>query len=258
MRLFPLVLIAALALVPGAAPSESAASSTPTQATRTTKKPPAQKPSTRKPAPRKPAPPPKPVEQEPTVQCPQVLGTGVGSKLRFCDVMTSLVPSEGILIGLAPHKGPLKLSFDLHNRHTYSEQETTSGRAYAQYTATVGVLTMDGKLLGRGVVQSEFRAARDLFDRVSGGAGPRGVKAVAPTGVERIVIEVPEGVAEVSLLGEKLSVMNITGQNLFTAAQRPIAVVSNFKMEYTAAAAKPGATTTKKPPATTKKPPATK
>jgi hypothetical protein len=253
MRLFPLVLMAALALV---APRESTAS--PFLQTTATKKPSTQKPPARtpaaKPAPKKPAPPPVPklVAEAPAIQCPQVLGMGVGSKLRFCEVMTSLVPAEGILVRLAPHKGPLKLSFDLHNRHTYSEQETKAGRGYAQYTATIGVLTMDGKLLGRGVVQSEFRTARDLFDRISGGAGPRGVKAVAPTGIERIVMDVPEGVDEVSVLGEKLQVVTVAGPNLFTAPQRPIAVVSNFSVEYTAAPATKPAAATKKPPATKK------
>ncbi|RPJ57088.1 MAG: hypothetical protein EHM24_29820 [Acidobacteria bacterium] len=247
MRLFPLVMMAALALV---APRESTAAPDLLQTTTkkpTTQKPPARKPAA-KPAPRRPAAPPVPklVAEAPAIQCPQVLGMGVGSKLRFCDVMTSLVPSEGILIRFSPHKGPLKLSFDLHNRHTYSEQETSAGRGYAQYTATIGVLTMDGKLLGRGVVQSEFRSARDLFDRISGGAGPRGVKAVAPTGIERIVMEVPEGVDEVSVLGEKLSVVTLAGANLFTAAQRPIAVVSNFSAEYTAAPAKTSPAATRK------------
>jgi len=248
MRLFPLVLMTALALV---APWESTAAAPFLQTTTkkpSTQKPPARKPAA-KPAPRKPAPPPVPklVAEAPAIQCPQVLGMGVGSKLRFCDVMTSLVPSEGILVRLAPHKGPLKLSFDLHNRHTYSEQETNAGRAYAQYTATIGVLTMDGKLLGRGVVQSEFRAVRDLFDRISGGAGPRGVKAVAPTGIERIVMEVPEGVDEVSVLGEKLLVVTVAGPNMFTAAQRPIAVVSNFSVSYTAGPTPKPAPATKKP-----------
>ena len=246
MRLIPLVLVGMLALAGTPSVTESALA----QTTRTTKKPPAkkpaQKPATRKPVTRKPAAPPVPkrVTEAPTVECPQELGMGVGSKLRFCDVMTSLIPAEGIIIRLKPHKGPAQLSFDLHNRHTYSEQETKAGRAYAQYTATVGLLTMDGTLLARGVVQSEFRAARDLFDRISGGAGPRGVKAVAPTGMERIYVDIPEGVDEVSLLGEKLSVVSIGGTNLFTTAQRPIAVASNFSVEYT-----PG-----KPAPATKKP----
>ncbi|MBP1635539.1 MAG: hypothetical protein H6Q10_2113 [Acidobacteria bacterium] len=180
--------------------------------------------------------------EPPEVVCPQVLGNGVGSRLRFCDVMTGLDPALGILVGFPPHTGPLTLSFDLHNRHTYSEQETRAGRAFARYTATIGILTMDGKLLTRGVVQSEFRTARDLFDRIGGGAGPGGVKAVAPTGVERIVLDVPAGVNQVSILGEKLSVMGLEGTDLFTSANRPVAVVSNFSIDY-----KPAKPPAKKP-----------
>jgi hypothetical protein len=47
-----------------------------------------------------------------------------------------------------------------------------SGRAYTRATATIGALAPDGTLLGRGVVQTEFRRESDLFDRVGGGAGP--------------------------------------------------------------------------------------
>ena len=103
----------------------------------------------------------------------------------------------------------------------------------------MGVLTMDGTLLSRGVVRNEFGTSRDLVDRVGGGAGPGGVKAVAPTGREAIVVDVPENVTEVSLLGEKLSVVRYEGPESFSAAGRPIAVVSNVKVEYTPAPAKP-------------------
>jgi len=147
-------------------------------------------------------------------------------------VLTGRNPADGVLIHLPAHKGVLTLTFDLHNRHTYSEEMTRSGRAYANYTATIGVLTLDGTLLGRGVVRSEFRSARDLLDRIDGGAGPGGVKAVAPIGNERITVEVPEDVAEVSLLGERLSVVTLNGTETFTAAQRPIAAVSNVNVEY--------------------------
>ena len=100
-----------------------------------------------------------------------------------------------------------------------------------------------------GAAQSDFRTARDLLDRISGGAGPRGVKAVAPVGTERIRIEVPEEVDEVSLLGEKLSVVRFEGTQTytFTGPSRPIALVSNFSIQYTPA---------RKPPA--KKAPARK
>jgi hypothetical protein len=188
-------------------------------------------------APSKPA--PKPSPARPTlapadVTCPQVLGTGVGSRLQFCDVMTGRTPAEGIIVHLPPHKGDLTLAFDLHNRHTYSDQEVKSGRGYASYTATVAAVAPDSSVLGRGLVQSDFRTARDLLDRVSGGAGPRGVKAVAPVGTERVRILVPQDVDDVSLLGERLSVVRFEGTDTYTFAtpSRPIALISNVSVEY--------------------------
>ena len=93
---------------------------------------------------------------------------------------------------MPPHKGAATLTFDLHNLHTYSEEQVRAKRAFTRYTATIGVLTMDNTLISRAVVQNEFRAAADLVDRVGGGAGPAGVKAVAPTGTESVSIEIPE------------------------------------------------------------------
>src|SRR6185436_7941159 len=57
----------------------------------------------------------------PMVTCPAPLGVGVKSKVMYCDVMTARIPAEGILIPIPPHTGPVTLTFDLHNRHTYSE-----------------------------------------------------------------------------------------------------------------------------------------
>jgi hypothetical protein len=103
-------------------------------------------------------------------------------------VLTGRDTAEGIIIALPSHTGPVILRFDLHNRHTYSEELIKTNRAYRHYTATIGVLTADNTLLTRAVVQSEFRTAADLLDRISGGAGPGGVKAVAPTGTEPITV----------------------------------------------------------------------
>jgi hypothetical protein len=190
-------------------------------------------------APRKPLPRPavKPaaprrVTEGADVACPNVLGVGVASQLQFCDVLTGRNPADGVIIHLPPHKGVLTLTFDLHNRQTYSEEAVRAGKAYANYTATIGALTMDGTLLSRAVVRSEFRSAKDLLDRIAGGAGPRGLKAVAPVGTERISIDVPENVDAVSLLGEKLTVLGRNGTETFTAAQRPIAAVSNIVIDY--------------------------
>jgi hypothetical protein len=188
----------------------------------------------RRAAPRRPsAAAPGPLTKEaPDVICPTPLGVGVNTKLMYCDVMTERDPASGIVIKLPPHRGPVTLTFDLHNRQTYSEEQVKANRAYARYTATVGVLTADNTLISRAVVQNEFRNASDLVDRVSGGAGPGGVKAVAPTGTETIAITIPEGEEQVSILGEKLTIERAEGTATYTALGRPIAVVSNVMIEY--------------------------
>jgi hypothetical protein len=172
---------------------------------------------------------------EPDVACPAPLGTGVRTKLSYCEVLAGRDPAGGLLIRIPPHKGPASLTFDLHNLHLYSEELVKARRAYARYTATIGVLTMDNTLLSRAVVQNEFRTASDLIDRVGGGAGPGGVKAVAPTGVESITVAIPEGEDRVSLLGEKLMVETREGSATYSQPGRPIAVVSNIQLEYRAA-----------------------
>lgn len=168
----------------------------------------------------------------PEMTCPAPLGSGVRTRLAFCEVMAGRDPAGGIVIQVPPHKGPATLTFDLHNLHTYSEEQVKAHRAFARYTATIGVLTLDNTLISRAVVQNEFRAAADLVDRVSGGAGPGGVKAVAPTGREAITVMIPEGELAVSLLGEKLAVERIDGPATYSQPGRPIAAVSNVMLEY--------------------------
>jgi hypothetical protein len=187
---------------------------------------------TRKPV-RKPPPPPAPLTRAvPDVQCPTPLGIGVATKLAFCDIMTGRDPSAGMLITIPPHQGPVTLTFDLHNRHMYSDEQMKANRAHARYTATVGVLTLDNTLISRAVVQNEFRNATDLIDRIGGGAGPGGVKAVAPTGEEAITITIPESEDQVSILGEKLTAERFDGTATYTSPGRPVAIISNVMIEY--------------------------
>jgi hypothetical protein len=170
--------------------------------------------------------------------CPAPLGLGVKTKQSFCDVLTGRNPAEGILIKLPPHQGAVTLTFDLHNRHTYSEEQAKAHRAFTRYTATIGVLTMDNTLVSRAVVQSEFRTEGDLIDRIGGGAGG-GVKAVAPTGRESITITIPEEEEQVSILGEKLTMERQDGSAVYTQPGRPIADISNVTIEYRPAPARP-------------------
>jgi hypothetical protein len=192
-----------------------------------------------KPRARTPAAPLKRTTVEPAdLTCPSPLGTGVKTKLNFCDVLTGRDPAQGVLIKFPPHRGILTLRFDLHNRHTYSDDEMRTKRGFASYTAGIGVLTLDNTLITRAVVASEFRKADDLVDRVGGGAGPGGVKAVAPLGSEPISVSIPADVDQVSVLGEKLTTMRTDGvPATYAAPGRPIAIISNATVEYTPAPA---------------------
>lgn len=181
----------------------------------------------------KPAAKPVPLKSEPApVECPSVLGNGMATQRSYCDVLTGRTPAEGIVIKLPPHRGDVTLSFDLHNRHTYSEELAKTFRGFRRYTATIGVLTADNTLISRAIIQNEFRTEHDLVERIGGGAGPGGVKAVAPTGTEPIRIVIPAAEQSVSILGEKLTVLRVDGTDNFTSPGRPIALVSNVMLEY--------------------------
>lgn len=210
------------------------------------------KPATpRRPAPARRAPAPPPLTRVPaTLVCPSELGDGVATKRRFCDVLTGRDPKEGVLITIPPHVGTATLSFEVHNRHTYSAELVARKTAYRHYTATIGVLLADGTLVDRAVIDSEVRTEKDLYDRISGGAGPGGVKAVAPAGAEFVQFTLPENALEASVLGEKLTMVRPDGTDQFTAPGRPVATISNVMIEYRPA---PAPRTPAKPAA---KPPA--
>jgi hypothetical protein len=188
---------------------------------------------TRRPAPPRAAPAPALKTEAPEIACPAALGTGVKTQRSFCDVMTGRDPAGGIIITLPPHRGPVTLTFDLHNRHTYSEEQMKDPRlAFSRYVAAIGVLTMDNTLVSRAAIENEFRTAADLVDRIGGGAGPAGVKAVAPTGLESIKVTIPEAEEKVSILGEQLVVERADGSATYTSPGRPIAIISNVQIEY--------------------------
>src|SRR3982750_168205 len=128
MRLVTLVLAVALAAAPAMAQNRKAAA---------------------KKAP--PAPAPVPMKTAtPEIACPSLIGMGVKTVRSFCDVPAGRDPQLGILITLPPHAGDGTLSFDLHARHLYSEDEMKGGKSYARYRVVIGALTMKSDLLTRG------------------------------------------------------------------------------------------------------------
>jgi len=188
----------------------------------------------RPPATKKPLPKPPPAATKtmtPDMACPSLIGMGVKTVRSFCDVPAGNAPEKGIVINLPPHTGPGTLTFDLHARHLYSEDEIRRGKAYARYRAAVGVLTMKMEVLARGGVEAEFRTAADLFDRIGGGAGGT-MKAVAPAGREQVFATIPAGVDQVTLLGETLDAITPAGHETVVMPGRPVAIVSNVLFEY--------------------------
>jgi hypothetical protein len=178
------------------------------------------------------------------MQCPSVLGNGTKSQRLFCDVLIGNFAAGGLRITIPPHDGRATLLFTLHNRQMLAAEAAKKDKdskdappSYARYTATLRVLAPDGSEVTKAIVQSEYRSIADIVERISGGAGPGGVKAVAPTGSEPIIVDLPAGLTEVSLVGEKLEIERLDGSETITTAGRPIAVVSQVFVEYQPVAA---------------------
>src|SRR5687768_15247302 len=68
----------------------------------------------------------------PDVKCPSLIGMGTKTIRSFCDVPAGTDPARGIIVTLPPHSGTGTLTFDLHARHLYSEDEIKRGKAYAR------------------------------------------------------------------------------------------------------------------------------
>ena len=94
----------------------------------------------------------------------------------------------------------------------------------------IGVLDDEGRTTRPRAVQTEFRSSQDVYERISGGAGPGGVKAVAPVGDEPISITIPAGVDQVSLLGEVLDAID-GGRPRVGVPGRPVAIVSKVMID---------------------------
>ena len=99
----------------------------------------------------------------------------------------------------------------------------------------MAVASPAGDVIGRRYVLNEFRTADDLFDRVGGGAGPEGLKAVAPTGAERVFVTIPANLEQVVIVGQTLELTGIDGNlERIWSPGRPVAVMSEVQLEYTA------------------------
>jgi hypothetical protein len=101
--------------------------------------------------------------------------------------------------------------------------------------ANTSVIQPGGEVVGRAAVVREFRAVKDLFDQIGGGSRPGGIKAVAPGPAEAVRFTIPAGVSTIGLAGVRLRVLTRAGEETFEAPGRPVAIVSNLRIQYTPA-----------------------
>lgn len=168
-----------------------------------------------------------------TFSCAADLGVGLKSKRKFCDILISTAVKDGVAMTIPPHAGPTTLRFDLHTRYTVPAPGATPAQIYARHTAIVAVLDQSGAPVGKAAVSRELRTEVDIFDRVGGGVGPGGAIMVAPGRPEAVVLELPAAVTGIAVVGVSLEAASLSEQGTFVTPGRPVAVGSNFRIEYT-------------------------
>ncbi|MCC7009259.1 MAG: hypothetical protein IT184_10610 [Acidobacteria bacterium] len=164
--------------------------------------------------------------------CAAELGTGVKTTRTFCDVLIGAAPADSIAITIPRHSGAATLLFELHNRFTVPAIIVPGALTFARHEAMVAIVQPTGDVLSRAAVIGEFRTPADLFDQIGGGTRPGGVIAVAPGPSESIRITIPAGVTTVGIVGVRLRVMTRASGETYDTPGRPVAIVSNVRVQY--------------------------
>jgi hypothetical protein len=168
-----------------------------------------------------------------TAVCAADLGTGVKTSRRFCDIIIASTPSASVSMTIPARTGAATLLFDLHNRFMVPAPVTPPALAFMSHVALVSVIRQTGEVIDRAAVSREFRTAADLFDRISGGTPGGAPKAIAPGQPQAIRVTIPSGVNTIGIVGARLEEWRASGRGAFDTPDRPIAIVSNLRIEYT-------------------------
>lgn len=167
------------------------------------------------------------------VACAADLGMGAKSRRRFCDVVISTRPADSVAMAIPARTGDATLRFDLHNRFVVTDAARPPAEAFERDAALVAVVSARGEAIIRAAVTREYRTIEDLFDRISGGGRDGGFKAVAPGTAESVIAIIPEGVVSIGIVGVSLERQTAGGRATYDAPGRPVAIASNFRIEYT-------------------------
>lgn len=164
--------------------------------------------------------------------CAADLGAGVASRRRFCDVIVASVAADSVSVAIPPHTGTATLAFDLHNRFMVSAGPADPALAFTRHIAVVAVIRQTGDVIGRAAVERDYRTPNDLFDRIAGVARGSAPKGVAPGAPMPNQVTIPAGVNLVGIVGTRLEEWRPTGRGAFDNPGRPIAIVSNVRVDY--------------------------
>jgi hypothetical protein len=163
--------------------------------------------------------------------CASDLGVGVKSRLRFCDVLVAQTGADSVAMPVPSRSGAATLRFDLHSRVQVQPGVTDPIQAFVRSAAVVAVVKANGDLIERAAVVSEYRGADDLFDRLAG-TRPGELKIVAPGPPEPVRVAIPAGVTAIGIVGLRVELMTAAVRAAFDAPGRPVAIVSNLRIEY--------------------------
>lgn len=166
------------------------------------------------------------------IECAAPLGSGTKTRRPFCDVLIGTRPGESVAMQIPAHVGSATLQFDLHNRFAVPAIAVPSPLTFARHEAVVAIIRPNGAVLGRAAVAREFRSITDLFDQIAGGGRTGGVKTVAPGAVEAVRLTIPAGVPTIGIVGQRLRVMTRASDEVFDTPGRPVAIVSNVRIDY--------------------------
>jgi hypothetical protein len=165
-------------------------------------------------------------------RCAAELGTGVASRRRFCDVIVASVAAQSVSLTIPAHTGAATLLFDLHNRFAIPAADADPAGVFVRHVAVVAVIRQTGEVIGRGAVARDYRSPKDLFDRIAGAGRGAPPKADAPGAPMPVQVEIPAGVSVVGIVGTRLEEWRASGRGAFDSPGRPIAIVSNVRVDY--------------------------
>jgi hypothetical protein len=164
--------------------------------------------------------------------CASNLGTGVKTNRQFCDVIIASSAAESVSMTIPARTGAATLMFDLHNRFPVPAANIDPVQAFTSHVAVVAVIKSTGELIERTAVSREYRTIADLFDRITGPARGSAPKNIAPGQPQPVRVTIPAGVTGIGIVGTRIEEWRAAGRFTYDNS-RPIAIVSNWRIEYT-------------------------